>query len=110
MLKEYFVFYYELCTHVLHACSKVDVVRKEIVKFSNICQSNYDNRKLILATLRQLSKKHLQFIEYSENVEDVFSYVSFFHVPLLTLLQVLSGYMFIDVRPIVNRHEAHLFV
>ena len=83
---------------VLHACAKVDIVRTEIINFSTICQTNQNNKKLVLMTLRKLSRKHLKFIQFSENIEDIYSYVTFFHIFFLTLIQVVSGYMFIDVR------------
>ncbi|XP_031781937.1 odorant receptor 62 isoform X2 [Nasonia vitripennis] len=85
-----------LATLVLHACSKVDVVRREILNFSTICKTDKNDKKDILKTLRKLSEEHFKFIEFSEDIQDIFSYVSFFHIFFLTLIQVVSGYMFID--------------
>ncbi|OXU31131.1 hypothetical protein TSAR_010114 [Trichomalopsis sarcophagae] len=80
-----------LATLVLHACSKVDVVRREILNFSTFCKTDKNDKKDIIKTLSKLSEEHLKFVEFSEDIQDIFSYVSFFHIFFLTLIQVVSG-------------------
>jgi hypothetical protein len=82
---------------VLHACSKVNALRHEIERFSFIYQSHYNSKKNILITLKTISRKHMKLIRFSKNIQDIFSYVSLFHIFFLTLMQVISGYMLIDV-------------
>ncbi|XP_058805760.1 uncharacterized protein LOC131672513 [Phymastichus coffea] len=85
-----------LVTLVLHACSKIAIVKREIANYSKICQRNIDDRESTLSALCRLYCKHLEFIEFSKNIRDIFSLVAFFHISFLTLLQVMSGFMFID--------------
>ncbi|NP_001177641.1 odorant receptor 72 [Nasonia vitripennis] len=84
-----------LASSVLHACSKVDAVRQEIVKFSDVCRTQSGDKMLKLTAIRRLVNVHVNCDEFSENVENIFTVISFFHISLLTLMQVLSGYMFI---------------
>lgn len=82
---------------MLHACSKIDLVRKEVKMYSKVCEINNGGGKSTLLALRRVYLKHLEFIEFSKNIQGIFSLVAFFHISFLTVLQVMAGFMFIDV-------------
>ncbi|KAJ8679627.1 hypothetical protein QAD02_015414, partial [Eretmocerus hayati] len=84
------VFEGQLAFLVLHACSKVHIVREEIAMLS---QSSQESSSEYLNTIiKRISRKHSEFLKFSENLEDAFSLISFVHVTGLTLILVFAGF------------------
>ncbi|XP_058805737.1 odorant receptor Or2-like isoform X1 [Phymastichus coffea] len=102
-----------LVTAVLHASSKINLVQREISTFSTTYSTNMNDRTLTLVALKRLVQKHLEFVKFSQVIQEIFSPVTFFHIFSLTLLQVTSAYLFLDglekgSEPIILIHNATL--
>ncbi|OXU30437.1 hypothetical protein TSAR_011973 [Trichomalopsis sarcophagae] len=68
---------------VFHACSKIDSVRREIVKFSKVCRLQSGNKVLIMTAMRRLI----------QNIEDGGDAVKTFHYGVMTIIMLIScGY------------------
>ncbi|XP_032453632.1 odorant receptor 65 isoform X1 [Nasonia vitripennis] len=85
-----------LTTSVLHANTKAFGVCQEITKFAKSCEAN-KSRKNIVEAKRRLIKRHLYFINFAEKIQETYAYISFFHLFLMTLINCIVGYMFINL-------------
>uniref|UniRef100_A0ABD2XAX6 Odorant receptor n=1 Tax=Trichogramma kaykai TaxID=54128 RepID=A0ABD2XAX6_9HYME len=101
--------YNEFSLKVLHANSKAVSVCREISKFSNVCQSENDRVKITHAK-RKLIEKHLSFIHFSECISDIYSFVSFFHLFFMTLINCIVGFMIINLNIIETNKTATLMM
>ncbi|RLZ02187.1 Odorant receptor 10 [Cephus cinctus] len=83
-----------LVTLVLHAGSRLVLLRKDISRFSDISRTVDDRRKILLAG-NVLVANHRRVIEFSDKIEDLFSYISLVQVLSSTLIICTIGFMFI---------------
>ncbi|KAJ8679630.1 hypothetical protein QAD02_015417 [Eretmocerus hayati] len=85
----------QLAFLVLHACSKVMIVKGEIAKLSQHADMNSVDQESLYAIIKKISQEHLGFLKFVKNLEDVYSMVSLVHILGLTLLLVVTGFTLI---------------
>ena len=82
---------------VLYAKTKVFDLRQEISRFSILCQKCNDRPSVIKVT-RVLVQKHVNYLQFTENLQNIFSIVSMVLVGICITINVAIGYIFVYVR------------
>ena len=72
-------------------------MRREISKFSDLCRTTNDE-KLINSAKEQLVKEHIDFKDFVETIDNIYSWISFFHIFAMILLNCSAGFMLINVK------------
>ncbi|XP_058805763.1 uncharacterized protein LOC131672515 [Phymastichus coffea] len=77
---------------VLHACGHIDLLLNEIEEFSINCRTTRKNSSLLL-----IIKQHLKVLDIVNNIETVYTYVSFIQVFFSTFIICCSSYIVLAV-------------
>ncbi|KAJ8680549.1 hypothetical protein QAD02_016336, partial [Eretmocerus hayati] len=85
----------QLAFLVLHACSKVHIVKEEILKISQCSPKNASDSEEMHSIIKTISQKHSNFLTFSSNLHDAYAIILLIHVITLTLLIVTSGFGFL---------------
>ncbi|KAJ8680550.1 hypothetical protein QAD02_016337, partial [Eretmocerus hayati] len=82
---------------VLHACSKVYIVKEEILKISQCSAKDLLESNFMHSIIKTIAQKHASFLTFAENLQDAFAMISLIHVITLTLLLVAASFVFLVV-------------
>ncbi|KAJ8680553.1 hypothetical protein QAD02_016340 [Eretmocerus hayati] len=85
----------QLAFMVLHACSKVHIVKEEIAKISHCGPKDALDPNDMHSIIKRISQKHLNFLMFTERIQDVYATISLVQLLCLTLLMVTGCFTLI---------------
>ncbi|XP_011503540.1 PREDICTED: odorant receptor 10a-like [Ceratosolen solmsi marchali] len=89
-----------LIISVAHSRSKAFNVCTKFSKLIEMYRTE-NNRKHILKNKQELIECHLNFITFTDCIQDIYSYVAFVHLFLITILNGVIGFLIINIIPFV---------